>query len=102
VEDYDLPPRYLSALPPMVIIRSSDHRSWWVALAVCDSGDGFPQTTKERDANARLIAAAPELLEALRSADEWMAAVEEPLADGAPFKRDRAMIRAALAKATQS
>jgi hypothetical protein len=40
------------------------------------------------------------MLDALRSADEWMSCVNPALMDGAPFKLDREKIRAAIAKAT--
>lgn len=59
-------------------------------------------------ANARLMAAAPDLLAALLSAEKWLAAAEAVHlsarsvdVDGAraPYEADRAAIRAALAKA---
>lgn len=46
-----------------------------------------------------LFAAAPELLEALKGALEWMSSVEGYLQDAQPFKRDRATFEAAIAKA---
>lgn len=76
----------------------------WRNLAVVCSDDpedgeggGDLITVAERDANARLIAAAPELLDALQ---ELLAATEEVgYVHYAPF---RAKARAAIAKATVS
>ena len=50
-------------------------------------------STIERDANARLIAAAPELLAALKRAEEWL----EGWASAEPYLLD---IRTAIARAT--
>lgn len=66
-------------------IVTCEHRSW-MAL-----GEEF--------ANAHLIAAAPDLLEALRGAIEWMSCVEPHLRDGTPFKRNIESYKAAIAKA---
>ena len=57
-------------------------------LAPCD----------ERKANARLIAAAPELLEALEQLDAWFAS--GPLVDGQPPVIAHGWIKSAIAKAT--
>lgn len=50
-------------------------------------------------ANLALVTAAPDLLEALEGAVEWMACVESHLRDGQPFQRNLAEYRAAIAKA---
>ena len=54
---------------------------------------------KEMEANARLISAAPDLLEALEGAIEWMSCVEGHLRDGQPFQSNLAEYRAAISKA---
>lgn len=62
-------------------------------------GEGYKGVCEERDANARLIAAAPELLEALKNILAFMDKVVPPRDDEA----DGPMIsaaRAAIAKAT--
>jgi predicted homoserine dehydrogenase-like protein len=58
-------------------------------------------TQGERDANARLIAAAPDLLEALQEVlkhEKWHAAMADEVTDGA--KAAITMADAAIAKAT--
>ena len=51
------------------------------------------------EANARLIAAAPDLLEALTEAEAYMSIVE-PRSDKAEYGRTLGVVRAAIAKAT--
>lgn len=55
-----------------------DNRTWAIfddfgtTIAHVESWDGDEQTEKQADANARLIAAAPQMLEALRAALDAM------------------------------
>lgn len=67
-------------------------------VAHCSGFDSL-RTLEEVESNARLIAAAPDLLEALRGAIEWMYCVEPHLRDGEPFKRNFESYKAAIAKA---
>jgi len=57
------------------------------------------QAGDEWNANARLIAAAPDLLEALVDVEEWLAAYVSGV--GAEWDEMRANIRAAITKATK-
>lgn len=63
-------------------------------LAWLETGDGIPSEVK---ANARLIAAAPEMLAALQQMARGFAAAGS---DGI-FPREAAQVRAAIAKATE-
>lgn len=67
-------------------------------VAQATSGSMFELTEEQRHANARLIAAAPELLEALKNLDD---AVNEPSL-GIDIVEASNKARAAIAKATQS
>jgi hypothetical protein len=62
-------------------------------------------TQRENDANARLIAAAPDLLEALRHALDWNADDIRTIEDITPslemLKNRRKVLRDAIAKATK-
>ena len=69
----------------------------WVSFV--PTWDNSAAEASEAEANAHLIAAAPDLYAALQGAIEWMACVEGPLRDGAPFKSNLESYRAALAKA---
>lgn len=64
-------------------------------LAVCNGGTSqpIPFQHEEADANARLIAAAPEMLDALEQAQEW-------LSKWGSAEPQLAVIEAAIAKAT--
>lgn len=57
--------------------------------------------TPEALANARLIAAAPEMYEALKEAEACMSIVE-PRSDAKEYSRILDVVRAALSKAVQS
>ena len=61
-------PRHLADIGPMTLVRRADRPDdRWVALACIDGGsNGIRTSNEERDANARLIAAAPDLLAALK------------------------------------
>lgn len=95
---------------PWALGRASDARphcvygpvSWRydgssVGLIVEVKHHGFsdPHAAPEQEANARLIAAAPELLEAL------LALRDGPMIECVDDNRVQGMIRAAIAKATQ-
>lgn len=72
---------------------------WRVALACRDDGEGMPQA--EAEANARLIAAAPDLLDAVHRCLNLLEIVAGP--DEAAFiEKATAKVRAAIAKAEGS
>lgn len=74
-----------------VVMPEGAYRGSVCDLQSCDHIGGI--TMDEARANARLIAAAPELLEAL-------VAVERRIADDDGFDGTKEIIRAAIAKAT--
>ena len=68
--------------------RGSDSTGWGVAVVLKDTND---------DANARLIAAAPQMLEALEMADEL---IDQLVIDNTDnYAEERAKIRAAIVAA---
>lgn len=70
----------------------------WIALAqVATHCEGLK--SGEGQANAHLIAAAPDLLVALKGAIEWMSCIEGHLRDAAPFKANLKEYKAAVDKA---
>lgn len=54
------------------------HGAGWIAFIKGNDGEGRPLTEPERLANARLIAAAPDLLDALRGVMNWWAETSTP------------------------
>ena len=69
------------------------------AVAICYTAErGIPGAPSECGANAHLIAAAPELLAALRAAEEWADYIDDD-ENRVPIDMRLAM-RAAIAKAT--
>ena len=68
----------------------------WVAAVINDYEDGTP--VKVQQANARLMAAAPELLEALEAVEAWWFNGETDANVHMPHHVE-SMIRAAIAKA---
>ena len=74
----------------------------WSALAIAYGCDDEPGTgAVVAEANARLIAAAPELLDACITAQAAMVAVELSDSSRAEWEAARHAVRAAIAKATQ-
>jgi hypothetical protein len=73
-----------------------------IAFVTCQAkfkrGEGYKAQCAERDANARLIAAAPDLLEALEIADAWIREARS-LGSNIPCERTLEMNSAAIAKA---
>ena len=66
------------------------------SVAVCGGHDSNQvDCGPESEANARLIAAAPDLLEALRDMWEWQASVQELVPEGLAF-----LVMGAIRKAT--
>ena len=64
---------------PTMIVRASDHAH---EIAIAQYGDfartgGLRSTREQAEANANLIAAAPELYEALSGAFEWYEAIAD-------------------------
>lgn len=80
------------------MVEHSNGRIGWASLAYADTNEEAPVADPVNAANARLIAAAPDLLEALRKCDEAMTweTGGEPLDTMLIAARDAA--RAALAK----
>jgi antitoxin component of MazEF toxin-antitoxin module len=86
---------------PWMIFESGDIASAAVRTPdhlVIKSGTVKGQTIAVAMANAKLIAAAPELLESLKIAEAWLNNLRVELRDGG--SDDMAKIRAAIAKAT--
>ena len=80
-----------------ITINSADHR---IAIIYVDGirkgiDDELPRSIQNR-ANARLIAAAPELLEALKAYEAW---ADPTICRDAELRAIRIQIRAAIAKA---
>ena len=46
------------------------HSTGWIAKVLGNDDNGRPLTPEEMESNARLIAAAPDMLDALRTADD--------------------------------
>lgn len=88
-------PWKISAECQTIIIDDRSPFGNGVLIASCMGNDhsGFYATASQANANASLIAAAPELLEACKSALDWLQGWES----AEPFS---ATLRAAIAKAT--
>ena len=97
----------VSAVAWIVRYRAITGCSLREAKDAFDSGRHMPTCSDEiddaleRDARRRRMElAAPQMLEALRGALEWMAHVDPKLRAGRPFQRNLASYRAAIAAAT--
>ena len=86
---------------PWRVVHHNDDTNRVVVFGICEVWS-TSRGTEAKLANARLIAAAPELLEALKLADEWLdeliAEHSVRLTELGRSKRD--LIRAAITKAT--
>jgi len=76
-------------------VRTDEEDGWYIASVTPMAGGGLCQV----DANARLIAAAPELLAAARAADVLFRGLEERGALKTDGRAEWARVRAAIAKA---
>jgi len=74
------------------VVRSHPNGGDWIA----DAGSGRPHKYEENSANARLIAAAPELLKACLVVTEFLNALEAGVTEHDPLRRLRLRIHAPL------
>lgn len=78
--------RYLRGIGDVILVRrNSQNDDRYLAMVSLDAmGDGYTVSTSiaEREANARLIAAAPDLYDAIRNSDDahWTPAMRAAMA----------------------
>lgn len=88
--EHTLGPWVLSTSESAVVVEAGERRGWTVA----DLSRTYTELpNKERKANARLIAAAPTMYEALEAVDEWYDLVAQDYPEMlAAFRKVRAVL----------